>query len=59
LIKPIGEGHFQNVGFRLKFKEIKKPNKNLWPKPSGGRQKRRPKIGQKTCSPHEPKKGES
>jgi len=39
--------------------EVKKSNKNWWPKPSHRRQKRRPKKGQKMRSPQESKKGGS
>jgi hypothetical protein len=37
----------------------KKLNKNGWLEPLHGRQKGRPKKDQKTCSLHEPTKGEN
>lgn len=39
--------------------ECKKTNNHRWPEPSHTKQNKRPKKGQKMCSPQEPKKGES
>jgi hypothetical protein len=59
MLNPKFNSHVYKLKRYNRMKRAKNPGKILWSKPSQERQKGRPKKGQKTCNPQNPKECES